>query len=214
LLTARKLLQAKRHDVEMNLRGVLRGFGLKVGPTTPRSFEARVRELVDGHPTLETVAEALLAARAELLRRFKDLEKRLMAAARTDERVRRLTTVPGVGALVALTFTAAIDDPTRFRSSRQVGAYYGLTPSRYQSGETDVGGRISKIGDQGVRMMLYEAANVMLTRMKTPSTLRDWALGVAKRAGPRKAKVALARKLAVIMHRMLVDGTTFTPRVA
>jgi transposase len=214
LLTARKLLQAKRHDVEMNLRGVLRGFGLKVGPTTPRTFEARVRELVDGHPTLETVAGALLAARAELLRRFKDLEKRLMAAARTDERVRRLTTVPGVGALVALTFTAAIDDPTRFRRSRQVGAYYGLTPSRYQSGETDVSGRISKIGDHGVRMMLYEAANVMLTRMKTPSTLRDWALGVAKRAGPRKAKVALARKLAVIMHRMLVDGTTFTPRMA
>jgi len=119
-----------------------------------------------------------------------------------------------VGNLVALTFVAAIDDPTRFRRSRQVGAYYGLTPSRYQSGETDVSGRISKIGDHGVRMMLYEAANVMLTRMKTPSTLRDWALGVAKRAGPRKAKVALARKLAVIMHRMLVDGTTFTPRVA
>jgi len=94
LLTARKLLQAKRHDVEMNLRGVLRGFGLKVGPTTPRSFEARVRELVDGHPTLETVAEALLAARAELLRRFKELEKRLVAVGRDDERVRRLTTVP------------------------------------------------------------------------------------------------------------------------
>jgi len=226
LLTARKLLQAKRHDVEMNLRGVLRGFGLKVGPTTPRTFEARVRELVEGHPTLETVAEALLSARAELLRRFKELEKRLVAVGRDDARVRRLTTVPhtprgsprgdpaGVGNLVALTFVAAIDDPTRFRRSRQVGAYYGLTPSRYQSGETDVSGRISKIGDHGVRMMLYEAANVMLTRMKTPSTLRDWALGVAKRAGPRKAKVALARKLAVIMHRMLVDGTTFTPRVA
>jgi len=94
LLTARKLLQAKRHDVEMNLRGVLRGFGLKVGPTTPKSFEARVRELVEGHPTLETVAEALLAARAELLRRFKELEKRLVAVGRDDARVRRLTTVP------------------------------------------------------------------------------------------------------------------------
>jgi transposase len=214
LLTARKLLQAKRHDVEMNLRGVLRGFGLKVGPTTPKSFEKRVRELVEGHPTLETVAEALLAARAELLRRFKDLEKRLVAVGRDDERVRRLTTVPGVGNLVALTFVAAIDDPSRFRSSRQVGAYYGLTPSRYQSGETDVSGRISKIGDHGVRMMLYEAANVMLTRPVKGSALKDWALAVAKRAGPRKAKVALARKLAVVLHRMLVDGTTFEPRRA
>jgi transposase len=214
LLTARKLLQAKRHDVEMNLRGVLRGFGLKVGPTTPRTFETRVRDLVEGHPTLETVAEALLAARAELLRRFKDLEKRLVAVGRDDARVRRLTTVPGVGNLVALTFVAAIDDPTRFRSSRQVGAYYGLTPSRYQSGETDVTGRISKIGDHGVRMMLYEAANVMLTRPVKGSALKDWALAVAKRAGARKAKVALARKLAVVLHRMLVDGTTFEPRRA
>jgi transposase len=214
LLTARKLLQAKRHDVEMNLRGVLRGFGLKVGPTTPKTFEARVRELVEGHPTLETVAEALLAARAELLRRFKDLEKRLVAVGRDDARVRRLTTVPGVGNLVALTFVAAIDDPTRFRSSRQVGAYYGLTPSRYQSGETDVSGRISKIGDHGVRMMLYEAANVMLTRPVKGSALKDWALAIAKRAGARKAKVALARKLAVVLHRMLVDGSTFEPRGA
>jgi len=119
-----------------------------------------------------------------------------------------------VGNLVALTFVAAIDDPTRFRSSRQVGAYYGLTPSRYQSGETDVSGRISKIGDHGVRMMLYEAANVMLTRPVKGSALKDWALAVAKRAGPRKAKVALARKLAVVLHRLLVDGTTFEPRRA
>jgi len=120
----------------------------------------------------------------------------------------------GVGNLVALTFVAAIDDPTRFRSSRQVGAYYGLTPSRYQSGETDVTGRISKIGDHGVRMMLYEAANVMLTRPVKGSAMKDWALAVAKRAGARKAKVALARKLAVVLHRMLVDGTTFEPRCA
>src|SRR5215210_37181 len=141
LLTARKILQAKRHGVEMSLRGVLRGFGLKVGPTTPRTFEARVRELVDGHPTLVTVAEALLAARTELLRRFEELERRLVEVGRADVRVRRLTTVPGVGNLVALTFVAAIDDPSRFRSSRQVGAYLGLTPKRYQSGETDVSGR-------------------------------------------------------------------------
>jgi transposase len=212
LVTARKILQAKRHDVEMSLRGVLRGFGLKVGPTTPRTFEARVRELVDGHPTLVTVAEALLAARTELLRRFEELERRLVEVGRADVRVRRLTTVPGVGNLVALTFVAAIDDPSRFRSSRQVGAYLGLTPKRYQSGETDVSGRISKIGDHGVRTMLYEAANVMLTRPVKGSALKDWALAVAKRAGPRKAKVALARKLAVVLHAMLVKVTSFQHR--
>jgi transposase len=213
LLTARKLLQAKRHDVEMSLRGVLRGFGLKVGPTTPRTFEARVRELVDGHPTLVTVAEALLAARTELLRRFEELERRLVEVGRADVRVRRLTTVPGVGNLVALTFVAAIDDPSRFRSSRQVGAYLGLTPKRYQSGETDVSGRISKIGDHGVRTMLYEAANVMLTRPVKGSALKDWARAVAKRAGPRKARVALARKLAaVVLHAMLVKVTNFQHR--
>jgi transposase len=212
LVTARKILQAKRHDVEMSLRGVLRGFGLKVGPTTPRTFEARVRELVDGHPTLVTVAEALLAARTELLRRFEELERRLVEVGRADVRVRRLTTVPGVGNLVALTFVAAIDDPSRFRSSRQVGAYLGLTPKRYQSGETDVSGRISKIGDHGVRTMLYEAANVMLTRPVKGSALKDWALAVAKRAGPRKAKVALARKLAVVLHAMLVKVTNFQHR--
>jgi transposase len=212
LLTARKILQAKRHDVEMSLRGVLRGFGLKVGPTTPRTFEARVRELVDGHPTLVTVAEALLAARTELLRRFEELERRLVEVGRADVRVRRLTTVPGVGNLVALTFVAAIDDPSRFRSSRQVGAYLGLTPKRYQSGETDVSGRISKIGDHGVWTMLYEAANVMLTRPVKGSALKDWARAVAKRAGPRKAKVALARKLAVVLHAMLVKVTNFQHR--
>ncbi len=212
LLTARKILQAKRRDVEMSLRGVLRGFGLKVGPTTPRTFEARVRELVDGHPTLVTVAEALLAARTELLRRFEELERRLVDVGRADVRVRRLTTVPGVGNLVALTFVAAVDDPSRFRSSRQVGAYLGLTPKRYQSGETDVSGRISKIGDHGVRTMLYEAANVMLTRPVKGSALKDWALAVAKRAGPRKAKVALARKLAVVLHAMLVKVTNFQHR--
>jgi len=212
LLTARKLLQAKRLDVEMSLRGVLRGFGLKVGPTTPKTFEARVRELVEGHPTLEAVAEALLAARAELVLRFKDLEKRLMAVARADPRARLLMTMPGVGALVALTFSSAVDDPRRFRSSRQVGAHFGLTPKRYQSGETDVTGRISKIGDHGVRTALYEAANVMLTRPVKGSSLKDWALAIARRAGPKKAKVALARKLAVVLHRMLADGTCFEAR--
>jgi transposase len=210
LLTTRKLLQAKRHDVEMSLRGVLRGFGLKVGPTTPKTFEGRVRDLVVHHDTLRTIADALLKARAVLDQEFKAIEKRLYTLARDNAPTRRLMTVPGVGAIVALTYAAAIDDPARFRSSRTVGAHFGLTPRKHQSGETDVTGRISKIGDHGVRVALYEAANVMLTRPVKGSDLKNWALGVAKRAGMKKAKVALARKLAVVLHRMLADGRTFT----
>ena len=209
LLTARKLLQTKRLDVEMSLRGVLRGFGLKVGPTTPRSFAARIRELVEGHPTLTAVAEALLAAREALGEQLRGLEKRLRDRAREDERTRLLMTTPGVGVIVALTFVAAVDDPGRFRSSKAAGAHFGLTPRKYQSGETDVTGRISKIGDAGVRTALYEAANIILTRPVKGSALKSGAARLAVRAGMRKAKVALARKLAVVLHRMLADGKPF-----
>jgi transposase len=209
LLTARKLLQSKHLDIEMSLRGILRGFGLKVGPTTGRTFAARIRELVDGHPTLEAVAQALLAAREALGAQLQGLQRRLRALAKEDRRVRLLMTTPGVGAIVALTFVSAIDDPDRFRSSKSVGAHFGLTPKKYQSGETDVTGRISKIGDAGVRTMLYEAANIILTRPVKGSELKSWAARLATRAGMRKAKVALARKLAVVLHRMLADGTPF-----
>jgi transposase len=214
LLTARKLLQGKYLDVEMSLRGVLRGFGLKVGRTTARSFAARIRELVEGQATLSIVAEALLAARETLGAQLRGLEKRLRHQAREDERARLLMSVPGVGIVVALTFAAAVDEPSRFRSSKTVGAHFGLTPKRYQSGETDVTGRISKIGDAGVRTALYEAANIILTRPVRGSSLKSWAARIAKRAGMRKAKVALARKLAVVMHRMLVGGTPFTAECA
>jgi transposase len=209
LLTARKLLQTKHHDVEMSLRGLLRGFGLKVGPTTSRSFAARIRELVEGHAILTAVADALLAARETLAAQLRGLEKRLRDQARHEKRARLLMSVPGVGVIVALTFAAAVDDPSRFRSSKTVGAHFGLIPKRYQSGETDMAGRISKIGDAGVRAALYEAAHVILTRPVKGSTLKSWAARLAQRTGMRKAKVALARKLAVVMHRMLVDGTSF-----
>jgi transposase len=214
LLTARKLLQTKHLDVETSLRGVLRGFGLKVGRTTPRSFAARVRELVEGHATLIAIAGALLAARETLGAQLQELEKRLRKQARADDRAQLLMTVPGVGVIVALTYAAAVDDPGRFRSSKAVGAHFGLTPKRYQSGETDVAGRISKIGDAGVRTALYEAANVILTRPVKGSALKSWAARIARRAGMRKAKVALARKLAVVMHRMLADGTPFSANQA
>jgi transposase len=209
ILTARKLVQNKRHDLEMSLRGILRGFGLKVGQTTPRNFETRVRELADGQPTLLVVADAMLLARAVLVEQLGKLQKRLVSLARQDTRARLLMSTPGVGVLVALTYVAAIDDPARFRSSKAVGAHFGLTPKKYQSGETDVTGRISKIGDASVRTALYEAANVILTRPVRGSLLKSWAMRVAKRTGMRKAKVALARKLAVILHRMLANGSAF-----
>ena len=133
VLTARKLLQSKLHDVEMSIRGILRGFGLKVGPTTPKTYAARVRTLVDGHPTLEAIAEALLKARGVLADELRGFERRVRKMARDDERARRLMTTPGIGVLVSLTYVAAIDETDRFRSSRMVGAHFGLTPKKYQS---------------------------------------------------------------------------------
>jgi transposase len=168
-----------------------------------------VREVVAQHDTLRTIADALLKARAVLEQQFKAIEKRLSALARANAPTRRLMTTPGVGAIGALTFAAAMDDPARFRSSRRVGAPFGLTPRKHQSGETDGSGRISRIGDHGVRVALYEAANVILTRAVRGSDLKSWALRVAQRAGMKKAKVALARPLAVVLHRMLADGTSF-----
>ena len=209
VLTARKLLQGKVHDVEMSLRGILRGFGLKVGATTPRTYTARVQALALGHPILEGIVEALLKARDVMAAELRGLERRVQAMARQDERARRLMTTPGVGVVVALTFVAAIDEAGRFRSSRMVPAHFGLTPRKYQSGETDYTGRISKIGDVSVRTALYEAAHIILTRPVKGSDLKTWGLGVARRAGLRKASVALARKLAVVLHRMLRDQTEF-----
>jgi len=210
LLTARKLVQVKLHDVEMSLRGILRGFGLKVGPTTPVRFEGGFANSLPGHPSLEAIAQGLLAVRVALRREFDRFEKQVHAMARCDTRARLLMSVPGVGAIVSLTFAAAIDDPARFTSSKQVGPYFGLTPTKYQSGQTDIDGRISKIGDAWVRAALYEAANIILTMpLKGCTALKSWAMKLARRSGMKKAKVALARKVAVIMHRMLADGTSF-----
>ncbi len=215
MLTARKLVQAKLLDIENSLRGILRGFGLKVGKTTPRRFAARIQELVAGHPNLETIGAALLSVREVLLREFNAFEKRVRSMARSDAKARLLMSTPAVGPIVALTYGSAIDDPARFKSSKQVGPHFGLTPKKYQSGETDYSGRISKIGDASVRTALYEAAHLMLTKpIKGCSHLKSWAMRIARRAGMSKAKVALARRLAVIMHRMLADGTPFNAAAA
>src|SRR5258708_27635452 len=209
LLTARKLIQAKLLDIECGMRGVLRGFGLKVGPISRGRFEMRILELVDGHAMLETVIGSMLSARTALQHEFKHLHRALLALVRDDPVRRQLMSVPGVGAIVAITFKSGVDDPSRFRHSRDVGPHFGLTPRKYQSGELDVTGRITKVGDRMVRTALYEAASVMLTRTVRFSSLKAWAMAVAKRRGTKKARVALARKLGVILHRMWVDGTRF-----
>lgn len=212
ILTARKLLQSKLRDIENSLRGVLRGFGLKVGPTTERTFAERIRKLVAGHPGLEMMARALLEAHGVLRREFNSLDKQVSRLARSHPQASLLMTTPSVGPIVALTYASAVDDPKRFRSSKATGAHFGLTPKKYQSGETDYTGRISKIGDASVREVLYQAAHVMLTKpVRNCAALKSWAMRIARRAGMRKAKVALARKLAVILHRMLADAQPFNP---
>ena len=160
---------------------------------------------------MQVIAEALLAVHEVLLREFKSFEKRVRMMARADAKARLLMTTTGVGAIVSLTYAAGIDDPGRFKKSKMVGAHFGLAQKKYQSGETDYTGRISKVGDESVRTSLFQAAHIMLTKPVKGSALKSWALRLAKRVGMKKAKVALARKLAVVMHRMLVDGKPFNP---
>jgi transposase len=209
LLAGRKLLQAKLLDVELSIRGILRGFGLKMGAVTRGRFAARVRELAAGHQMLITVTEAMLRARDGLRSEYSGLHRKMLAIVKDDAVCRRLMTVPGVGALVAVTFTSAVDNPGRFGRSKAVGAHFGLTPRKYQSGEKDVTGGISRVGDAMVRTTLYEAAHIMLSRATRFSSLKRWALDVASRRGLKRAKVALARKLATVLHRMWLDGTDF-----
>ena len=209
LLVGRKLLQGKLLDVELSIRGILRGYGLKVGEVSRGRFEARVQELTAGHATLETVIGAILTARATLWREFTRLRREMLKIARADKICHRLMSTPGVSALVALTYRSAVDDPTRFGKSSTVGAHFGLTPKKYQSGETDRYGGVSKVGDAIVRTALFEAAHIMLTRATRFSSLKRWALEVAKHRSVKRAKVALALKLGVVLHRMWMDATDF-----
>jgi transposase len=208
LLTARKAIQKAALDLELSLRGVLRNFGLKLGQVGRGSYEARVRELAAGNAMLETMSEAMLRVRAELRVELAGLERRLRDLARENADCRLMMTMPGVGPVVALTVKSAIDDPARFRSSKDVGPWAGLTPGRYQSGEVDVVGGITRAGDVGLRTALYQAATVMMHRAK-PSWLKAWGMRVAQRRGLKRAVVAVARRIGVILHRMWVDGTEF-----
>ena len=208
MLTARAQLVRMRVDLANQIRGVLKPFGLVAGKGGGQPFIARVRALVAGGPP-EQVAEALLAAWEAVGSQVAALSRRLIAMARQDQAVRRLMTAPGVGTLVALTYVSVIDDPERFARSSSVGAYLGLTPRRYQSGEEDHTGHISRCGDRLLRSYLFEAAGVILHRVSKWSALKAWGTRLAKRIGTKKATVAVARKLSVVLHRMLRDGSEF-----
>ena len=209
LLTARKLVQEKALAIENDIRGLLRNFGLKVGAVGVIKFEERIRELVVGMPDLAEIIASLLDARQKLRDEARKLHRKLLSIVHEDKVCRRLMTIPGVGPIVSLAFTATTDDPARFKSSKAVGAALGLTPILNQSGESSRVGRISQCGDGMMRALLYEAAQVMLTRTIKWSWLKAWAMNVAKRRGLQRAIVALARRLAVIMHRIWSDGTEF-----
>jgi transposase len=208
LLTTRAQLVRMRVDLGNQIRGVLKPFGLVAGKGGGQPFAARVRALVADGP-LQEVAEALLAAWQAVGEQIAVLGRRLLAMAKQDETVRRLMTAPGVGVLVALAYVSVVDVPERFAKSSSVGAYVGLTPRRYQSGEEDYSGHISRCGDKLLRTYLFEAAGIILHRVSRWSALKAWGTRLAQRIGTRKATVAVARKLSVILHRMLRDGSEF-----
>ena len=208
LLSSRKAIQQAALSLELSIRGVLRNFGLKMGQVAKGRFEQRVLELVEGNPMLEAAATPILSARRALRQELAGMEKLLRDHAKSDPVCRHLMTMPGVGALVALNYKAAIDDPDRFSTSRDVGPWVGLTPRREQSGERDIIGEISRAGDVSLRTALYQAATVMLNRGR-PNWLSAWAWNVAKRRGKKRATVALARRIGVVLHRMWQDGAEF-----
>ncbi|MER9972123.1 IS110 family transposase, partial [Mesorhizobium sp. M0060] len=189
LLTARKLLQEKAIAIENDIRGLLRNFGLKVGVVGTVKFEQRIHELVEGMPDLAEIVEPLLDARGKLRQRFATLHRKILAIVRDDEVCRRLMTTPGVGPVVALAYTTTIDIPARFRNSKAVGPVLGLTPVLHESGESRRVGRISLCGDDMMRTLLYEAAQVLLTRVTKWSWVKAWAMNVAKRRGRQRAIV-------------------------
>jgi transposase len=209
LLVSRALLVKIKRDLENQIRGLLKNLGLVIGRAKFNVFAVRAEELIEDRPELAAAIGPLLAARKAIEEQVRDLDRKVLKLARHDMQVRRFMTVPGVGPVTALCFKATIDDPTRFKRSRSVGAYVGLTTRRHASGEVDWSGRISKCGDAMLRMYLFEAAGVLLTRVPKWSGLKAWGMRLAKRNGLRKAKVAVARKLAVILHRMWIDGTEF-----
>jgi transposase len=210
LLASRKAVLDKCVDLENEIRGLFKVFGIKLPPRLGHgAFDPKVRPMIEADRTLSESLLPVLDARLVLYRTFRELDNRTRKAAHADPVCQRLMTAPGVGFVTALTFKAAVDDPTRFKRSRTVAAHFGLTPRRFQSGELDLDGHISKCGDAAVRSTLYVAANAMMTRSSRWSPLKAWGMQLAKTRGHRRAVIAVARKLAVILHRMWIDDTQF-----
>ena len=211
LIIARKKLVGQRVMLENQIRGLAVVFGVRLPRTLSPAFIKQALQASEGIDGLSAAMRGLIGARTAVLSAVSAIDTDMKKMVRASSVCRRLMTIPGVGKLTTLTFTAAVDDPERFGRSRDIGAYLGLVPRRYQSGEVDYTASISKCGDRRMRSLLYEAANVMLTRYKGPLKLKDWALAIAARSTMRKARIALARRLAIIMHAMLRYGTTFKP---
>lgn len=208
VITARGLLVGSRVRLDNTIRGLCAAFAIRVGPGQGKDFVAKAKAAAKT-PGLGEAVASLLAVRDRLLAEIKALDALLNEISQTSVACQILTSIPGVGAQTAAAFAAAVDDADRFKRSRAAGAYFGLVPRRHQSGEVDWVGRITKQGDATVRKLLYEAANSILTRTRKTFALRSWAMKIARRRGLKKARVALARRLAVIMHAMLRDGTLF-----
>lgn len=210
LLSSRKAVLTKCIDLEQEIRGLFKVFGIKLPPKLGHgSFDPKVRPLIEADQALSQSLLPMLDARLVLYRTFLTLENRVRNLAKQDAICQRLMTAPGVGPITALTYKAGVDDPTRFRRSRTVPAHFGLTPRRFQSGEIDFDGHISRAGDANVRSTLYVAANSMMTRSSQWSPLKAWGMKLAKTRGHKRAVIAVARKLAVILHRMWIDDTQF-----
>ncbi|KJS44211.1 MAG: transposase [Roseovarius sp. BRH_c41] len=210
LLSTRKALLSKTIDLANEVRGLLKIFGIRLPKTVKHgSFDGVVRPMIEIDEVLAHAMLPLLDARLVLYQHFLELDRRVKRAASQDEVCMRMMTVPGAGPIAALTFKAAVDDPARFKRSRTVAAHFGLTPRRYQSGEHDNPGRISKAGDRDVRATLYAAANALLMRTMAGSQIKSWGMRLMRTKGRRRAVVAVARKLAVLLHRMWADGTEF-----
>lgn len=209
MLAARTKLVNLRRDIDNQMRGLCKGLGIVLGRAGSTNLARKVDAVLAEAPDLQDIFAPLLLAQCCLTEQIEKFDRQLMAVAKGDKTVRRMMTVPGIGPLTALSFVVTIDDPTRFRHSADVGAYLGLTPRRYQSGEMDRTGRISKRGNHQMRTYLFEAANVLLTVVRRGSALKRWGSKLAKRIGAKKAKVAVARKMAVILHAIWTDGTEF-----
>ena len=214
LLLARRMLLVTRRTLENTLRGAVKRFGLIITKTAGGTFTRRAVAAMELDPAYAAFAQPILAVLETVAAQIRVYERQLQSVVRGNATIARLMTVPGIGYLSALAFYSTIEDPARFKRSDDVGPYLGLTPRTHQSGEVDWSGRITKTGDNMTRAYLFEAANVILTRVTKPTPLRAWGLRLKERSGMKKAQVAVARKLAVMMHAIWSDGTEFEWRAA